>query len=49
MFASSGVGERPVLTPSKAKCWGKCRGMVGEGAGFAVDSVLTREGSDDVS
>lgn len=23
--------------------------MVGEGAGFAVDSVLTREGGDDVS
>lgn len=48
VFAGSGVGDRPVLAPSNARCGGMCRGIVGERLGFVAGSVRTKEGGDEV-
>ncbi len=49
VFAGSGVGDLPVLAPSKARCCGMCRGIVGERAGSVAGSVVTKEGGVEVS
>ena len=49
MLAGSGVGDRPVRAPSRAKCCGMFRGIVGERAEVEDGSVLTRDGGEEVS
>lgn len=49
VFASSGVGDLPDLAPSKSRCCGMFRGIVGERAEFVAGSVATKEDEDEVS